>query len=71
MHRDPLVGDRRKDAGVGRGRAALVVLGLLVLLMIWLIPKVWRFLRAIVARILGIFGPPPARGDPTRRSADV
>jgi hypothetical protein len=27
--------------------AALVVLGLLVLLMIWLIPKVWRMIRAV------------------------
>jgi Domain of unknown function (DUF4126) len=51
--------------------AALAVLAVLVLLMIWLIPKVWRFLRAITGRILGIFGPPPARRDPTRRSADV
>ena len=30
---------------------ALVVLLVIVLLMIWLIPKVWRMLRAIVARI--------------------
>src|SRR5881394_3506788 len=33
--------------------AALVVLVLLTLLMIWLIPKVWRFLKAIVQRIAG------------------
>jgi hypothetical protein len=51
--------------------AALVVLALLVVLMIWLIPKVWRFLRAIVGRILGILGPTPARRDDARRSADV
>jgi Domain of unknown function (DUF4126) len=30
--------------------AALVVLAVLVLLMIWLIPKVWRLLRALMAR---------------------
>lgn len=32
---------------------ALVVLALLVLLMLWLIPKVWRMLRAIVDRVVG------------------
>lgn len=36
--------------------AALVVLGLLVLLMIWLIPKVWRFLARIVDRMQKLFG---------------
>lgn len=36
--------------------AALVVLALLVALMIWLIPKVWRTIRAIVARIAVWFG---------------
>lgn len=42
--------------------AALVVIGLFVLLMIWLIPKLWRFVRALVARLTG-GGPmlPPAR----------
>jgi hypothetical protein len=35
--------------------AALVVLVLLVALTIWLIPKVWRLLRAIVDRVIGWF----------------
>jgi hypothetical protein len=52
--------------------AALVVLALLVLLMIWLIPKVWRFLRTILGRIFAVFGPqPPSRRDPAERSPDV
>ena len=38
---------------------ALVVIGLLVLLMLWLIPKVWRFIRALLRRFGGD-GPPPA-----------
>jgi len=33
--------------------AALLVLGLLVALMIWLIPKVWRFLAALMVRFTG------------------
>lgn len=50
--------------------AALVVLAVLVALMVWLIPKVWRMIRAIMRRIVGWFdaaGPhhppldPPAR----------
>jgi len=36
-------------------RVGLVVLALLVLLMLWLIPKVWRMLRAIVDRVVGWF----------------
>jgi hypothetical protein len=48
--------------------AALVVLGCLVLLMIWLIPKVWRFVRALVDRVTGA----SARdGNTTGRGADV
>ncbi|MCC6196311.1 MAG: DUF4126 domain-containing protein [Burkholderiales bacterium] len=35
--------------------AALVVLALLVAFTIWLIPKVWRLLRAIVDRVIGWF----------------
>ncbi len=35
--------------------AALVVLGLLVLLMLWLIPKVWRMIRRVVLRVTGWF----------------
>jgi hypothetical protein len=36
--------------------AALVVLLVLIALMIWLIPKVWRFARRLVSRLAG--GPP-------------
>jgi hypothetical protein len=36
---------------------ALVVLAVLVLLMLWLIPKVWRLLKAIVHRVIGWFDP--------------
>jgi hypothetical protein len=35
---------------------ALVVLGLLVLLMLWLIPKVWRFLSRLFRRLADPFG---------------
>lgn len=35
---------------------ALVVLGLLVLLMLWLIPKVWRFLARLFRRLRAPFG---------------
>jgi hypothetical protein len=35
---------------------ALVVLGLLVLLMLWLIPKVWRFLARLFRRLSDPFG---------------
>jgi hypothetical protein len=34
---------------------ALIVIGLLIALMIWLIPKVWRMIRAIANRIAGWF----------------
>jgi hypothetical protein len=43
--------------------AALIVLAVLVALTIWLIPKVWRMLRAIVARVTAWFAEPPA-GNP-------
>jgi hypothetical protein len=33
--------------------AALAILGLFVLLLIWLIPKTWRFIRAFLGRVLG------------------
>ena len=53
--------------------AALVVVGLLVLLMIWLIPKVWRFIRRLLGRFVD--GDAGARRDatamPTRNSPDV
>jgi hypothetical protein len=53
--------------------AALAVLALLVLLMVWLIPKVWRFLKAICYRVTGGFASPaPRRPDePAKRSPDV
>ncbi len=35
--------------------AFLILLALFVLLMIWLLPKLYRFIRAIFARIAGIF----------------
>ena len=49
--------------------AALIVLALIVLLMIWLIPKVWRFLRAMVRKLTGVrsAGSQP----PTSHGADV
>jgi hypothetical protein len=49
--------------------AALIVLALIVLLMIWLIPKVWRFLRALVRKLTGAGS---ARSGPTTsHGADV
>ncbi len=36
---------------------ALAVLALLIALVIWLLPRVWRAIRRIVLRILGWFGP--------------
>jgi len=53
--------------------AALAVLAVLVLLMIWLIPKVWRLLKSVFGRIAGAFRDAPAgnRDGTTRRSADV
>ena len=49
--------------------AALVVIAVLVGLTIWLIPKIWRFVRALLARVTGA----PSRRDSNtaRRSADV
>ncbi len=44
--------------------AALVILAVLILLTIWLIPKVWRMLRAIAARITGWFSQPSAGNPP-------
>jgi Domain of unknown function (DUF4126) len=43
---------------------ALVILALLIALTIWLIPKVWRMLRMIAARIASWFGHPPAGSSP-------
>jgi hypothetical protein len=44
--------------------AALVVLVMLIALTIWLIPKVWRMLRAIIARVTAWFAGPPAGNPP-------
>ena len=35
--------------------AALCILALLVAFTIWIIPKVWRMIRAIVDRVIGFF----------------
>jgi len=48
--------------------AALVVLGLLVLLMLWLIPKVWRFIRALIRKVTGT---PAHPATASRRGTDV
>jgi hypothetical protein len=48
--------------------AALFVIAVLVALMVWLIPKVWRFIRVLLAKVTGT----TARAeDTTRHSADV
>jgi membrane protein YdbS with pleckstrin-like domain len=38
--------------------AALVVLALLVAFTIWLIPKLWRFIRALLRKVTGEGGTP-------------
>jgi hypothetical protein len=48
--------------------AALVVIGLMVLLMIWLIPKVWRFIKALVGKVTGTSA---GSGSAEGRRADV
>jgi hypothetical protein len=48
--------------------AALTVLVMLVALMIWLIPRVWRFVFSLIRRVAALFGRPD--GEPSRR-ADV
>jgi hypothetical protein len=47
--------------------AALIVLGLMVLLMVWLIPKVWRFIRMLIGKVTGS----SARSSPDGHGADV
>jgi hypothetical protein len=44
--------------------AALVVLVVLIALTIWLIPKVWRMLRSIIARVTAWFAGPQAGKPP-------
>jgi len=52
--------------------AALAVLAVMVLLMVWLIPKVWGFLKSVAERIAGAFGSSTGRRDGTaKRPADV
>ena len=41
--------------------AALAVLAVLVALMVWLVPKLWRFIRGAIARIGGRPAPAPER----------
>lgn len=43
---------------------ALIVLSLLVALMIWLVPKVWRMIRRIAQRVQGWFAASPHRPAP-------
>ena len=46
----------------------LIVLALLMALSIWLLPKLWRYVRAIVNRIAAWFG---QRSQSTSRAGDV
>ena len=48
--------------------AALIVLILIVALMIWLIPKLWRFIVALIRRVAALFGRPKTEAS---RRADV
>jgi len=50
----------------------LVVLGLLLALTVWLLPKLWRFLRGFVERLLRWFGRPASPDGPeSQRPGDV
>jgi hypothetical protein len=49
--------------------AFFIVLAMLIGLAIWLVPKLWRFLRGFFMRIGRWFGAPETR--PTERSSDV
>jgi len=50
----------------------LVVLGLLLALTVWLLPKLWRFLRGFVERLLRGFGRPASHDGPeSQRPGDV
>jgi Domain of unknown function (DUF4126) len=48
--------------------AALMVIGVMVLFMIWLIPKLWRFIRALIGKVTGTS---TRAGPATGRGADV
>jgi hypothetical protein len=50
--------------------AALIVLLVIVALMIWLIPKLWRFIISLIRRTLGLFARPHSP-PPTSHRADV
>jgi hypothetical protein len=50
--------------------AALIVLLLIVGLMIWLVPKIWRFIFALVRRVAALFGRPRPDAQRSHR-ADV
>jgi hypothetical protein len=51
---------------------ALIVLAVLIALMIWIIPKVWRFLGRLFGRLTGAKPVVPSPGEPTSgHSADV
>ena len=41
--------------------AALIVLVLILALMIWLIPKIWRFIFALIRKVAALFGRPDSR----------
>jgi len=50
----------------------LVVLGLLLALTVWLLPKLWRFLRGFVERLLRWFGRPASPDESeSQRPSDV
>jgi hypothetical protein len=50
----------------------LVVLGLLLALTVWLLPKLWRFLRGFVERLLRWFGRPASPDAPeSQKPGDV
>ena len=50
----------------------LGVLGLLLALTVWLLPKLWRFLRGFVERLLRWFGRPASPNGPeSQRPSDV
>jgi hypothetical protein len=52
--------------------AFLVVLVLLLALTVWLLPKLWRFLRGFVDRLLRWFGHPGSPNEPeSQRPGDV
>jgi hypothetical protein len=52
--------------------AFLVVLVLLLALTVWLLPKLWRFLRGFVERLLRWFGYPGSPNEPeSQRRGDV